>query len=1392
MLKKIISIFLTVLLLGEQTLLFADANPNTEARTAWYFNETNTSTSGAPSNLKYFKYFDIIPDEITMKVFDNIDISDLKDKKLYVGYGVADPKQKECKIFLAADTGAPNDITVCLPWWRVEREYIPNNSPFQGSSTPDFIDSLRKNTKPPIVYHTCKKYASNKEYEGGKVTCTSYYDKLASESCWDNPKQSKCFVDNCGQNLKDNCTFLEAMQGMKTTLDGAVITDSKIDQSSTKVELVTYKYTCPAGALVEDSTCLDESTSVIYPYECKADDPGTTEDESEYTYCDEDKPVYDASGNVTGYKGTCKDGTTVFCKANSMTNKTTVCLEPVYQTQYNSKVIEANLKRSYTSHTVDVLSGEPDMYSVKDNCLRSNDVLDARDQTLYVRIVGDGYIDDDIYVLRHGSNGSHEKIYCNMQHAEDVGVKKSYDGDILQCIDNNGEYAFDKTVPIETTDIVTVQQNSENENTTGTPFAIGRNHYGSTKVTIDNVEVAPSTFKVDFPYYPGDATWRSGLGYLQTWDNTLSTFSILFPFAGAYELYFYNKYDQKVAKADIDMEDFKTISINGNMQLKLGKNMTLASSISDDVKDDNGVVTEKKANRDDDWVEWGGGVFGGHDSKTGEACLSPNDNYVKENAVTKVIIKDLLTGAIVPIPLVYPLPFPNRVFISKLKVYEKRKYRCYNDFETFDPTGDAPTRYVCSTNPTYQEYLNGNRTDIEGVHQWDTSDLCEQNCRDYQTCSATSQLVGGTSMDGYTCSPRGGEDIGGDLSGNLFSDKLACDSVCFTQNSCSTYSESPCSITNEKLSSPVTDYTGKTVYRNKSLAYKCDSQSDKQVGCNKYGTISKNVDISYNKDFPGFETKDHSDQFEDAMTHADMLNTSGHIFSGWNGKCSAGLKWDFSYLSNPMTIISYMMSAYSSVKWLGQNGVGWAQNMSKQFDSFTDSVSKPFEDAYKEVSNQTSAMYNNVENTLKDSISSGDTSKAIEASSQAASTAPVTLDNNGMQNLTNVKNTEYTSFGQAKYAMEGVPVPSEQTLLDQGKSMLKDYTGIDWDKAVFGEDQWYEITQGELVSWGVQSAMILAAPSEEDYLLADKLIKGYMGVGDDPEVLAYRSCMASIGASMPNLIAWSAKDDKSTPSELMRPWEHPLRMTPSQLASIATVSSEKYVTSHYVYKQTDNILMDVIAVSQDAYLKATQTICMGTKVAQAASHIENENNKKSMGLDAMSIAMMALGMVCPPCSFAAKIVMDLMTNVFTSIDTCNNETDALQAGLKDYKTHQAVGHEMCVPTNSYCEKKGFLGKCVRDAYEYCCYDKITTKIFAEGLKAQLNKGWESCNDITINDLKKISYRVCREGEIPYINKCFPASKYSEYQQALFRQSVRGIDMNGLTEQVTNSMAIDTK
>lgn len=1340
----------------------------------WKLNSLDSKISDAPTNLKYFQFYDVMPDELNIKIFENKDLSAIGDKKLFVGYGIADAKGQNCIVLKPENTGLAEDTKICLPWWRIEREY--GNSGDAGRNINFDIFNVARKPKPPILVNVCEEKVDRNFYQGGEVSCTTYYDKLTDESCWSNPTQEKCFVDNCAKSIVENCSYKDTLVGEDTTLETAVIdktnnNNALPEKRDTKVNLATHIYSCQGGSLSQE--CTRTKSVLMFPHECKVDDPATSQDDGEYIYCDEKMPIYEA-GQITGFNGTCSSGERVVCKVDTFQSTNAQCVEPIMETFKNYTNYEFETRRIYNEINVDVLSGEMDSNAANENCLRANNIEDARDRELYVNIIGNGYLDDDIYLLRHEEGGNSSKIYCNMQHAgsspsmgenmktclltknfskpitqaliddmllcvndpnnfdktfiqscmigmgytvgnlptnslavDDIlkiydcgelskggSATKLYNGTPLSCLRNNGTYNFNESVRINATDIVSVQQNSEHEALDGTPFAIGRNHYGSTKVVIDGVEAAPETNSSFFPYYPNS---EGNPGFLRTWDNTTATLSLLFPYASAYEIFFYNKNGSEVAKATIDVSDFREISQNGSLNLKLGKTMQLTAG-----------RTETNAGRTDPWVEWGGGVFGGRASVSGEALTSPDDNYVIDNAVTSVIVKDLLTGAITPIAMVYPLPYPNRVFLSKLNVYEHRKYRCYDSFETFTPPTNRETnKFVCSTDANWVSYSNGTNGNIDSVTKWDDTAMCQQNCFTQNLCSKT--LVGG--KDAYTCGSKGGENIGGDIGGNYFTSESVCNSKCKTNNQCETYSESNCTTVEESLDNQAQDFTGKALYTRKKVTYRCSENRTKQVGCGKFDYTVTEGRLNLNMEVVGFETKDYSDMFENAITKADMLDVgSQHIWSGWQGKCVIGMKMDASYLSDPMTIASYAMSAYQSYTQLNGESL-WSEAKGGKFG---------------------------------DTIKGG--ANGVDSSVETA-----TGGSGGWLNDTVIKaNGPY----------------------------------------------WQQVTTGDLISFGVSSAMEIMSPTEQEFNLAQKLLDPFANEAD-VSVQAYNSCLSSIGLSYPAMVGYTYDEKDGMSNELKNPWEHPLRVTTQELQTLVSSMGERYVTSSYAYSSTDNININLIAKDGAAYIKVGQIVCAGHKVSQTMDfiNIRRQQSFPEMGGGsntgmATSVAISAISMMNPALGFAMRIAIDLYTNMFARINTCDDEADAIAKDLLEYKTNKFNKNGLCKEVRSYCDKYmiyGLARRCVRDAYEFCCYDKATTKIFAESLKEQLNQNWDNCQGITINDLKDISFRECRVGEVPSINKCISTDKFSEYKRTLFQQATRGVSVEGLAEQVMQAI-----
>ena len=633
----------------------------------WTFGETNTTQGSNPSNLKYLKFYDILPDEVSIKILNKRDLSQFVGKKIYVGYGTVDPQGKNCRVFPSSATGMDHNVTICLPWWRIERTYQKSLLNIKDMSD---ILCVIPTPHPPLKYDVCKEWVNDGSLSttGGKVTCTSYYNRLESTDCWNNPKQAKCLVNNCSIYTQEHCDEVEKVAGIKEDITTAEAINNTYSPVATKINVITHQYQCPAGSMVPFTNCKKEQTALMYPYECSTDNPDTPQDDSKYVYCDENNATYDASGKIVGFVGTCPAGTdqagTIMCDVDRFSQTSRICEEPI-NLDINTTSYSNNVEtKTFKEYTVDVLSGEPDIYASKPNCIRANTIDSARQSNVTAHIVGDGNLDDDIWIAKHRGNGTHFMVYCNEQHNENAGSKKMYDGVMEQCISNNGNYSFEKTISIDTSDIVSIQEATEGEDGGAVPFW-RRADYGSTKVTIDGIVASPETWPANFPYYPTLNAW------LNLWENSLGTLSILFPYSGAYRLSFYNKDENLVVAHNINMDDFDNIVNSDYIQLKLAKDIAPAPGIDYD---------SNTSCIDDDWTEIGGGIHGNKNAKGKTNCKSPNDAYVKEHAIYKVMVKDLLTGNITPIPLVYPLAYPNRIFISKLKLYELRKYRCYTNF----------------------------------------------------------------------------------------------------------------------------------------------------------------------------------------------------------------------------------------------------------------------------------------------------------------------------------------------------------------------------------------------------------------------------------------------------------------------------------------------------------------------------------------------------------------------------------------------------------------------------------------------------------------------------------------------------------------------------------------
>lgn len=360
-------------------LIAADGQAEAIGRESYFFSKNTVSTTSEPSTLQFYEFHENLSDEIVIDVYKQKDLSNLEGKRIFIGYGVVDPTGDDCKVFTPDVTGYENNITICLPWWRVERTYSMSNSQGSGVNFQQFISRMQR-PRPPKTVNVCNQWAASQELPGGTVTCTTYYDKTIDSDCYNNPVQPRCFKNNCGAWVTQNCEQngnsigheVESLQNVQLNSGGMPET------YESRVNLVTRQFTCPGGSFTQYSDCLDTRTVNMHPYECKPDDPTTPLDDSIMKYCDENRPVRDAAtGAVTGFLGTCPAEASgngqpfeVTCRVDSFSQTRNTCVRYAPNSIVaGSEPVNQSYDLDYTEYTV--MSGTPDIYASKENCLKA-------------------------------------------------------------------------------------------------------------------------------------------------------------------------------------------------------------------------------------------------------------------------------------------------------------------------------------------------------------------------------------------------------------------------------------------------------------------------------------------------------------------------------------------------------------------------------------------------------------------------------------------------------------------------------------------------------------------------------------------------------------------------------------------------------------------------------------------------------------------------------------------------------------------------------------------------------------------------------------------------------------------------------------------------------------
>lgn len=395
-----------------------------------------------PSKKEPLHYYQELPiKETFIPVFENLDISNMKNESLNFGYSSGRYQDDDCRVFKTKS----GDKTVCLPWWGIEREYAEHKEPIADNK---FQEWIKKYTLPLVgkLVNVCTKIDpfANKIYNSDKdqkVHCTSYYDKNKSEACKTNPYARECFVDTCPAKVKESCELLNTNDFdnelfslfVKNDITDKDPTNFKREFGDGKVGLKSYTYKCPAHTNTNiNQVCLKEDQVQMNPANCNVgtvdadgkpvegapNDNDKINLKSNYIYCPTSNPVIDATGNVTGFKGVCPNTKKeVVCGINQVKQVTKTCVAPIFidesYTEVKSEIKNANCQ----IYSISVVNGEgDDVYKNDPTCLRDNDVADSRKGILNLFFTNEKI--PQTFIVTKNYKDTQDNLYCQYDGAK--------------------------------------------------------------------------------------------------------------------------------------------------------------------------------------------------------------------------------------------------------------------------------------------------------------------------------------------------------------------------------------------------------------------------------------------------------------------------------------------------------------------------------------------------------------------------------------------------------------------------------------------------------------------------------------------------------------------------------------------------------------------------------------------------------------------------------------------------------------------------------------------------------------------------------------------------------------------------------------------------------------
>lgn len=561
-----------------------------------------------------------------------------------------------------------------------------------------------------------------------------------------------------------------------------------------------------------------------------------------------------------------------------------------------------------------------------------------------------------------------------------------------------------------------------------------------------------------------------------------------------------------------------------------------------------------------------------------------------------------------------------------------------------------------------------------------------------------------------------------------------------------------CSVDTETDYFPVGDSRGNSVLSKKEIVRDCTVTKSEQGECINWKEEYVNRSLTPGT-YDAYESNNYSDSLGSLLSALGAYDQIEHLWSGWKGYCEIGTKSDYSWAEDPMFWASMAMSFLMQSTSEG----GFLENSS--------------------VGEGLNGAANTAGNAVGDVAQSAGTDIATSAGDVAA--------NNYIDTAAN-----YTSEGLTEAFNKGV----QDFYTDLGRCMIA--SGFEVMTSVYEFSQDDEDGSESCDPVDEICASGAEATSESDIMTMDEVQFNdlvQMFAESDPAQNLYDFVYVIPPSPEEGIVSFRMK-------------------VMNEFDGVEDMDSEAMDELKETIKETKLML------SLGATTLSFASCASGISGADVSSPTGTEGDRADLrqGLGMIiNFAASYMGPYGAIIAAAMKIILYVATS-YQSIDSCNDEDDAKEQGLRHERTQAALEFDLCHLVKVECAEYSVLAgsflqnDCVLDGYNYCCYDQIMTKILVEQLKAQLARDWAHCTGITLRDLNYISFRQCSDSQMAdsttidgahqvgsydplkafqHKYKCIDMTEFLEYLQANVSEDIDMSDFSefwsDLTEQSTN-------